>query len=611
VEGGYESGGWGRPFPLRLSMLPVGLLFLLLVLSLPALARAEDQSHIIQGVSCPTTSFCAAFQIGGTYLLTANPTADSSWRAMDITEENDGATGLSCPSAEFCAVVDSRGDVITSADPSSPVPSWRTAHVDIEPVSPGAGVALNGPGSIGIEGISCPSTTLCVAVDSDGNVITSTEPGGGAAAWRREDLDEANQFDAVTCAPGSTFCAAVDMEGRLFVSGDPAGGASTWRSAKLDAGATGSDYTDIFWGISCPTAGFCMASTSESRIFTSTEPANPASWRPTSGGPLTPPPFVPVAEVTARSTTAAHASDASSSVATDGENIMSCPSTSLCAIPGFSAYEIWTTEDPMDDAATWHGVHPPQFVVGGENDVTSVGCATAQLCVAGTWLGEGLVSEDPGGDASAWPARLAPATIPPAPDELPVTGVSLKGTIRPRFAGAPLYANDFKEKVKLGFTVTAPYPMHPVSSLFMMGVLNKYSAVPGGYHEKQNGFIVSQARKKLAKSIRVTSGGRSIPFTIEPQSDEGMNITLKEPATPITVTVSSPGLELSYQALQAIEHGRQATVQMFVHPSDEIGGGNEHGYFPRFKTRVRVLKAKPHHQRHRLHRHRHRRPSSS
>jgi hypothetical protein len=530
---------------------------------------------------------------------------------MNVTETGVGTTGLSCPSDGFCAIADDSGDVITSADPSSPEPTWSTAHVDIEPVSRGAKRSLTEPASVPIEGIACPSTTLCVAIDSKGNVLSSTKPGGGAAAWHRENLDTPNQFDAISCAPGSTFCAAVDMEGRLFVSGDAGGGASTWRSAKLGAGAAPPDYTNIFWGISCPTVGFCMAFTSESQIFTSTEPANPASWRRTAGGPLTLPPFTPFAGATAQSTNAARASGAGTGVSVNGENIMSCPSTSFCAIPGFSAYEIWTTDDPTDGAATWHGAHPPQFVEGGENTVTSVGCATAQFCVAGTWLGEGLVSKDPGGDASAWPARLAPATIPPAPNELPVTHVSLKGTIRPRLAGASLYGNIFKEKTKLRFTVTAPYPMHPVSSLLVMGTLDKYMSVPGGFHERLNGFTISRSRRKLVKGIRVFSKGRKIPFTVKPQSDEGISITLKRPATPIKVTVSSPALALSYHALRAISHRRQAAVQMFVHPSDEVGGGNEHGYFPRFKTKVRILKARTGHRRHHHPRRGHRRHKSS
>lgn len=35
----------------------------------------------------------------------------------------------------------------------------------------------------GLLAIDCPSTTLCVATDSQGNVVTTTDPTGGAAAW--------------------------------------------------------------------------------------------------------------------------------------------------------------------------------------------------------------------------------------------------------------------------------------------------------------------------------------------------------------------------------------------------------------------------------------------
>ena len=34
-----------------------------------------------------------------------------------------------------------------------------------------------------LQAVSCPSATLCVAVDNDGNAITSTNPTGGAGAW--------------------------------------------------------------------------------------------------------------------------------------------------------------------------------------------------------------------------------------------------------------------------------------------------------------------------------------------------------------------------------------------------------------------------------------------
>jgi hypothetical protein len=40
-----------------------------------------------------------------------------------------------------------------------------------------------------LAGVSCPSTSLCVAVDGAGNVVTSTNPTGGGAAWTVTDVD--------------------------------------------------------------------------------------------------------------------------------------------------------------------------------------------------------------------------------------------------------------------------------------------------------------------------------------------------------------------------------------------------------------------------------------
>jgi hypothetical protein len=586
----------------------IGALLLLLLLALPIEAQAEvDETHIIGSLSCPTTSFCAALTQSKPVVLTADPTLGGTWTATNITEANIQPTAVSCPTAEFCAVATYAGDVITSPDPASAEPTWNTAHVDIDPSAKiferFDGTAADLP----IEDISCPSTGLCVAIDADGNVLTSTEPAGPAAAWRREAIDPSHQFDAIACAPGSAFCAAVDMEGRLFVSTNAPGGASTWHSAKLAAGAVGLDYTDMFWGISCPTTGYCMAYTSQSEIFSSTEPANPASWQPQASGPADSSFLAAsLADAKVGPEPTAHASGASSGVGVDGQNDMSCPTILLCAIPGFSAYEIWTTTDPTDRQATWHGAHPPQFVEGGENTVTAVSCATAQFCVAGTWLGEGLVSTDPTGDGNAWPARIAPVPVfPPQADELSVSGVSLGGWIRPRYVGARYFGSYYTEKAKLKFTVTAPHPMHPVANLFLLGSLSSGMSIPGGFHEMLNGLIVSESNGKLAKSIRITSEGERLPFAVKYQEEDGMTIVLKKPAPSITVTIASPGLTLGSQALEVLERHKQPTVQFSIAASDEVGGGGEHGVFPKIKTKIHILKTKHRYHVHRPHRGRH------
>lgn len=60
------------------------------------------------------------------------------------------------------------GKVITSANPTGDASAWTVTK-------------LNEP--LDLRGISCPSTSLCVAVDNTGKVIVSTDPTGGASAW--------------------------------------------------------------------------------------------------------------------------------------------------------------------------------------------------------------------------------------------------------------------------------------------------------------------------------------------------------------------------------------------------------------------------------------------
>ena len=45
----------------------------------------------------------------------------------------------------------------------------------------------------GSSGISCPSTSRCVAVDRSGDVVTSDDPTGGPTVWSATDIDPGNR----------------------------------------------------------------------------------------------------------------------------------------------------------------------------------------------------------------------------------------------------------------------------------------------------------------------------------------------------------------------------------------------------------------------------------
>jgi Bacterial Ig-like domain (group 3) len=72
----------------------------------------------------------------------------------------------------------------------------------------------NVDGTNALEGVSCPSSGLCVAVDQFGNVVTSSNPTGGAAAWTVTHVDGINSLAGVSCA-SSSLCVAVDRSGNV------------------------------------------------------------------------------------------------------------------------------------------------------------------------------------------------------------------------------------------------------------------------------------------------------------------------------------------------------------------------------------------------------------
>ena len=65
---------------------------------------------------------------------------------------------------------------------------------------------------LSLQGISCPSTTLCVAVDGSGNVLTSTHPTSQTAAWTSVDVTGGRTFTGISC-PTTTLCVAIDGDG--------------------------------------------------------------------------------------------------------------------------------------------------------------------------------------------------------------------------------------------------------------------------------------------------------------------------------------------------------------------------------------------------------------
>jgi hypothetical protein len=89
----------------------------------------------------------------------------AAWHTTDRHQPTE-VTGMSCPSVSLCVATDSVGNVLTTTDPAGGPQAWTIA-----------GLAASG-----LAGISCPTENLCVAVGGS-NIYTSTDPTGGSAAW--------------------------------------------------------------------------------------------------------------------------------------------------------------------------------------------------------------------------------------------------------------------------------------------------------------------------------------------------------------------------------------------------------------------------------------------
>jgi hypothetical protein len=213
----------------------------------------------IDSIACPATTLCVAVDRGGYVLWSTDPAGGPRmWAAADVDGGRE-ITSISCPSTTLCVAVDRAGNVISSQNPSGGGSSWTVAAVDKSTTQNNTDNA----GSVLVRGVSCPSTTLCVAVDAAGNALVSSDPTGGAIAWTTTHIDtdvtSGCTGTGLTCqpplvgisCPSTTLCAAVDFSGNLLTTTDPVG-TVPWTSTPTAVGGLGSLY-----GIACPAIGFC------------------------------------------------------------------------------------------------------------------------------------------------------------------------------------------------------------------------------------------------------------------------------------------------------------------------------------------------------------------
>lgn len=245
-----------------------------------------DDTHL-RGVSCPTATFCVAVASGsGTFDANGGgkiiAIGDPLSASPSLTQVQLGGSlelqAVACPSLTFCIAVANKGRIVASSNPTGLTPVWR------EIGTPG------GPGDLAA--VDCPTESLCLAGNARGNALSSTNANVGAPRWREVNTGPSVPITGISC-PTVVRCAAVDNNGDVAVSINPSGSPASWSATNLipflPSGGQGQPF-NAFFGVSCPSAGFCAAVGSRGTIFTSDNPFDVEQLRGSKGhrGPKRP-----------------------------------------------------------------------------------------------------------------------------------------------------------------------------------------------------------------------------------------------------------------------------------------------------------------------------------
>lgn len=216
--------------------------------------------------------------------------------------------------------------------------------------------------------ISCPSTTLCVAADWDGDLSVSTDPTGGAGTWHEVPIPQVSipHMMAVDC-PSTTLCVAVGTFNTMAISTNPTGGAAAWDIVPMSNGLV------VLQTVDCPSVSLCVAFDGEGNVLTSTNPAGGTGAWTESKNTMIP-------------------------VRIPWNYSLDCPSTSLCVVGREDGMS--TTTNPTGGTGAWNFV---EFWPHGSNNYPyNVLCPSTTLCLASEGEGNLLTSTNPTGGAGAW-----------------------------------------------------------------------------------------------------------------------------------------------------------------------------------------------------------------
>jgi hypothetical protein len=315
--------------------------------------------------SCHVCAWACAVLLALVVGLTASSTqayaSSLSWSDPAFVDHPNALSGVAlsgidCPSTGLCVAVDDSGNVVTSTNPIGGASAWTVTKIDSYFMANNI-----------LEGISCPSTGLCVAVDINGNILTSTEPTGDASSWHLAHIEAASNVRKVSC-PSAELCIVVDGAGDVISSTEPTGGATAWTTTRVDSNGSSGELS----GISCPSTKLCVAVDRKGDVLTSTDPTGGAG---------------------------AWTSAKIDSIEGDMTSLsfVSCHTESSCVAVDESG-NVFTSADPAGGVSAWHSITTSFTNFGFD----SVSCASATFCTAAGPEGTVLTSTNPTSGTGAW-----------------------------------------------------------------------------------------------------------------------------------------------------------------------------------------------------------------
>jgi hypothetical protein len=317
-----------------------------------ATSTIASSADAVGALACPDPALCLAGDSAGQTLVTVHPRVAGAWRVAHTTTPPKAALlSVTCASLTACVAGDDVGAILTSAGPGGP---WARRVID-------PGHALGA--------VACTSAMQCFAGDSAGRLL-ATGPGGPTGPWQITAIPHAGSINSLSCS-AATQCVAGDFSGGLL-SPDPTDAAPQWSAFQPDSSEERTN--NVF--LACPAVNECAAAylsvqTDASSEYLaasgSTDPATSESW-----------------------------GDAPQAAGGRGlPTAISCTSTPVCVATTNSGQVV---TNPGALSRPFHAV-----TIDPGHQLTGVVCSTTGRCVAVDEAGGVFESDNPNGDASAWP----------------------------------------------------------------------------------------------------------------------------------------------------------------------------------------------------------------